>query len=704
MPVALSIDDMNNGDMVQVAYFTDADPAGVSSDYSASISLPESDCEVVPADGPGFDVYASLNAPYTGSTSAITVTITDNDGGASAMVTDSALEFDGGSSLTLTSLPAGSNLTLDNGTSIDLGGNSVNLGLGSVTLIDGSISGGSITASAYTVENGSISANLLGNAAVTVSGDGVVDLTGDNAYTGGTWISSGTLAISSDQALGNPDGGVTLLGAGTLQALGDLTLSTTRIVTTPSDPTLAATIDTNGFDVALPGGIGGQGGLVKIGDGTLGLSGVNNAGLQGGLTVSGGFVAASDASNLGYYQSPLVFNGGGLQATASFKIPSSKEIDVQAGGATFDTNGSTLEVDAVVGSNDPGGAAGGITVMNSSVYASGVLLLKGSNLFEGGVTIVSGTLAIDADAALGDGGPLTFTGQGALQATGNLPLGSTRAIVTPDEPTLAAVIDCYGYSVTVPGVISGAGGLTAVDTSNGGGGTLTLTGGNNTFTGVTTVGASGETLILGNDLALQDSTFDTSGPGTLSFGAFDDATFGGLQGSGDFSLPTGFSFAVGGNGSITTFSGSFSGSGSLTVDGTGELVLAGNSGFAGVTTVLAGILEAASPAALPVNVSVASGATLAVGLDGVDPWDSSQIGTLLQSGDFSSGANLGLDTGSSIVSYDDTTLPSTMGLVVLGSGTLVLRGTIPASPAALRSWGPRFKQVPSPAWARAARQ
>ena len=192
-----------------------------------------------------------------------------------------------------------------------------------------------------------------------------------------------------------------------------------------------------------------------------------------------------------------------------------------------------------------------------------------------------------------------------------------------------------------PGRHQRAGGLTAVDTSNGGGGTLTLTGGNNTFTGVTTVGASGETLILGNDLALQDSTFDTSGPGTLSFGAFDDATFGGLQGSGDFSLPTGFSFSVGGNGSITTFSGSFSGSGSLTVDGTGELVLAGNSGFAGVTTVLAGILEAASPAALPVNVSVASGATLAVGLDGVDPWDSSQIGTLLQSGDFSSGGEFG---------------------------------------------------------------
>ena len=213
LPVALSIDDMNNGDMVQVAYFTDADPAGVSSDYSASMSLPESNCEVVPAGGPGFDVYASLNAPYTGSTSAITVTITDNDGGASAMVTDTALEFDSGSSLTLTSLPSGSNVTLDNGTSIDLGGSSVNLGSGSVTLIDGSLSGGSITASAYTVENGSISANLAGSCAVVMSGDGTVDLTGDNAYSGGTTIQdTGTLAIGSDQALGDPDGGVTFGG------------------------------------------------------------------------------------------------------------------------------------------------------------------------------------------------------------------------------------------------------------------------------------------------------------------------------------------------------------------------------------------------------------------------------------------------------------------------------------------------------------
>ena len=38
----------------------------------------------------------------------------------------------------------------------------------------------------------------------------MVDLTGDNTYTGGTSIQDmATLAIGSDQALGNPDGAVT---------------------------------------------------------------------------------------------------------------------------------------------------------------------------------------------------------------------------------------------------------------------------------------------------------------------------------------------------------------------------------------------------------------------------------------------------------------------------------------------------------------
>ena len=565
-------------------------------------------------------------------------------------------------------------MTISNGTELDLGGNNINLGTGSVTLSDGSISNGTITSdSTFALQNGSIAANLAGSGSVIASGDGVVNLTGDNTYTGGTSIQdTATLAIGCDQALGNPDGAVTFSGAGTLQALGDLTLSNTRVVTTPADPSLAATIDTNGFDVGMPHGISGQGGLVKMGDGTLDLSGVNNSGLLGDLTVTGGFVAASAPSNLG--SGALIFDGGGVQATGNLTIPSGKEIDVCAGGATFDTNSFTFEIDATIGSSNPGGAAGGITVMDSSTNGGGVLLLTGDNIFQGGTTIGGGTLATGADAALGDGGPLTFTGQGTLKATGDLTLASTRAIVTPDDPTLAAVIDSNGHSVTIPGVVSGQGGLTASD-SSGDGGALTLSG-QNTFTGVTIIDTATETLVLGDEDALEGSTFDTSGPGTLSWGGLSSATFGGLQGSNDFSLPTGYCLSVGGNGFSTTLSGSLCGGGSLTENGPGELVLAtDSSGFTGSVTIVGGIVEAAIPAAMPGNVSAECGGTLAVGLDGPGGWQSSQVDTILSSGDFAAGASLGLDTGIDTFQFDGSAIGSSLGLAVLGTGTLDLTGT-----------------------------
>ena len=300
-----------------------------------------------------------------------------------------------------------------------------------------------------------------------------------------------------------------------------------------------------------------------------------------------------------------------------------------------------LTISAVVGSNYGGGSDGGITVMDRSTNGGGVLSLTGDNIYQAGVMIVSGTLAIDDDDALGNGGPLTFTGQGALQATGDLPLGDTRAIVTPDDPTLAAVIDSNAHSVTVPGLISGPGGLTAVNSGTSGG-MLTLSHAN-TFTGVTTIGQAGqaaESLKLGSQYALQQSTLDTSGPGTLNYNGYANATLGGLQGPGgsSFPLPSGV-LTVGGNGFSTTFAGSFTGSGSLAVSGPGELILTntGNrSNFTNVTTVVnGGILEAASPGALPGylagtgNGAVASGTTLAVNLDD-GAWQSCQIDQLLQ--------------------------------------------------------------------------
>ena len=154
-------------------------------------------------------------------------------------------------------------------------------------------------------------------------------------------------------------------------------------------------------------------------------------------------------------------------------------------------------------------------------------------------------------------------------------------------------------------------------------GSLTLAGAD-TFTGVTTVATYYETLILANPLALEDSTFDTSGPGTLSFGTtsapLTAAMFGGLQGSGTLWLDnpneSAVDLTVGGNNASTTFAGYFlvSGNGgSLTKIGGGTLTLTGESQYTGKTDVQAGILNVQSDAALGTmagGVEVENGATL----------------------------------------------------------------------------------------------
>ena len=76
--VPLALDDLNNGETVQVAqFFTPSDPAAVSADFTATLNWDGTfcPCTIVPADGGGFDVYATAAAPFAGSSGPITITI-----------------------------------------------------------------------------------------------------------------------------------------------------------------------------------------------------------------------------------------------------------------------------------------------------------------------------------------------------------------------------------------------------------------------------------------------------------------------------------------------------------------------------------------------------------------------------------------------------------------------------------------------------
>jgi len=89
--------------------------------------------------------------------------------------------------------------------------------------------------------------------------NGLLALTGNNTYTGGVFINSGTLQINSDNSLGDPSNNVTFSGTSgnTLQLTalsGTLTSNRNFTVTTGT-----GNVDTNGNVLVLNGGISGPG-------------------------------------------------------------------------------------------------------------------------------------------------------------------------------------------------------------------------------------------------------------------------------------------------------------------------------------------------------------------------------------------------------------------------------------------------------------
>ena len=155
--------------------------------------------------------------------------------------------------------------------------------------------------------------------------------------------------------------------------------------------------------------------------------------------------------------------------------------------------------------------SGGLTTLGD-----GLLELTGDNNYAGGTTILAGTLNYSNLDNLGSG-TITFDGGTLQYATGFT--GSTDiSTLTVTIASGGAIIDTAGNTVTFAYPIGngGSGGLTVTNNSFGTRARSTLDGAN-TFTGVTTVGAYNETLILANPLALQYSTFDTSGLRHIEF-------------------------------------------------------------------------------------------------------------------------------------------------------------------------------------------
>ena len=502
---------------------------------------------------------------------------------------------------------------------------------------------------------------LSGAGGLTVTG-GNLFLKAYNTFTGLTTISSGTLTAAQADASGNnaqgtfsvSGSGITIGPGGTLVAsqgggiFGHATPGTGTTSTWPMITVSGLMIDTAGANVNL-----------------------------GPLTLSGGTMAAvgaGDGWGTWNINNNVTVTQNSLISAAAFDLGGNQT----SGMRTFTVNPSaTLNVSGYFrDAGNPGGTSFGI-ILNGG----GTMVLGGADTYTGATDINSGILSLANSAALSGGGNITFGG-GTLQfSPGNTVDYSTRI----KNSTAAIAIDTNGQNATFAGAIAGSNsaGLTKL-----GGGMLTLAG-SNAYTGGTTI--NGGVLSIAGTYSLPGwnatGGYSVAGGAALAVGdAVTDSNITAILGTGNFAAGAGLGFDT--TAGARTYAGVIAdtGSGSLALHkvGANTLTLTGANTYSGGTTVNAGVLEAATTAALPnYNVAgkvfVAGGATLAVPVGGAGQWNSGasdDIGALLaaNSGNFSSGSMLGLDTTGGNFTYAGC-IAGSMGLNKLGPNTLSLTGS-----------------------------
>jgi fibronectin-binding autotransporter adhesin len=526
--------------------------------------------------------------------------------------------------------------------------------------------------------------------------------TGSSGFLSGAFLgfdttnaATGTFAYAS--GIANPNRGANSLGL-TKLGVGTLVLGGVNTFTGPiriAAGTLAIGND-NQMASLLPGTISGPGGLLKVGNSVLTLSGSNSH--TGTTRIAAGTLKLDNANALAGSTLDLNPMDTGWLEIGSTIISGT----VNIGGLTGSRDYALPAPTVAVGGNGQSTTYAGSLYGGGSLIKQGVgtLTLTGSTVsFYGGVRIASGTLALGnpgvlANATLdmnaADAGSLGFSGTSpqTYYLTG---LTGSRGIDLGGN-TLAIGSYSSWQTSSYAGTLSGSGGLLKVGSSSS---TLVLSG-SNSYTGTTRIAAG--YVVLDNVNALAGSTLDLNAAdtGSLEFNATlssGTVNIGGLTGSRELFVST-VALAVGGNGQSTTYAGSLYGGGSLIKQGVGTLELTGiASSFTGPVRVDAGMLllqkrsslySGQSNAWTASNVSVASGATLALGVGGTGQFTAQDVATIsslgLQASGFTAGAVLGLDTSSAIDGVFDyaaaITNPNSglnsLGILKLGTGTLVL--------------------------------
>jgi fibronectin-binding autotransporter adhesin len=304
---------------------------------------------------------------------------------------------------------------------------------------------------------------ISGSGGLSKTGSGTYAINGILQYSGATSVSGGTLqldggggpaVIQSATAVSVSPGATLELLNNASPEVGSLSGSFSSAALKLTSGTLS--VGSNHSSTTFAGAISGGGRLVKVGTGTLTLTGSNT--YSGGTSINGGTLSINDDAQLGF-GGDVTFSGGILNPTAMTIL--NRSLTMNAGGGTVDFGFS-------FGLVTVNGNVGGTGAFNMAGF--GFLNLPSANTLSGAVVIDSAFVSLSSGSGsltnaslitVKNGGELSMSnssgvkttrvgGGGVSLANGTLSL-SGHASVAMTQNVAASISGHSNFTVSSPG-------------------------------------------------------------------------------------------------------------------------------------------------------------------------------------------------------------------------------------------------------------
>jgi len=306
---------------------------------------------------------------------------------------------------------------------LSLGAGAVTLGTAAGTSRTITTEGGGLLIVAGVVANGTTANSIIKN------GTGGLKLDGANTYNGGTTLNAGQLQVNNNQALGT--GPLIINGGGMIARNSGRTVS--NPVTVGGDFYIGAPSVNNAMNFSGTVDLGGATRTITVVDNPVAndstMSGVLS---NGGLVKIGGGTLALSAANT--YSGPTIVNEGTLSLSGGNPLDFTSEVTINGASAKLVLNGGTIPhpISLNQGTLEANGSITSLTV------ADGI-----------GNTVSAGTGASSILV-----GPVTFQGDATLNLTSGKTLYATDLTTNPASQVIVNVtpdsgvwLDNYDYPI-----------------------------------------------------------------------------------------------------------------------------------------------------------------------------------------------------------------------------------------------------------------